>query len=154
MDTGTREEILRKRRLADRKLRECEERMTAWATMHGGIKESQGRCCLRRLMGLKCLMRHIDGCEGCRQKKNRIWDHPSLWNKDGKPYIIVLHAYDLYEDDLAQLRVYCTSSGLVCNVRPKEESFYLPSATWMIEILREGAPAISEKERLKFPNAE
>ncbi|HUV06035.1 MAG TPA: hypothetical protein VMX94_13180 [Armatimonadota bacterium] len=151
MDTATREEIAERRRLASMRLQQYGERREAWAAMHGGLKESHGHCCLRRLQGLKCLKYHQKRCEDCdRAEANRaIWDHPTIWIKGGKPYMIVLHPYYVRDDELNQLQQLCGSRGLVCNVRPKEESFYRPGGTWMIEISRKVTAEISEEDRLK-----
>lgn len=132
--------------------RELAQRVEVWSREYGGLTQSQGWQCPRRLLRKKCLCTHTylpnspayhGGCPGCDELQRKLknhpaYDHPSLWLKDGRPYVFVLQPYCWEEEDESTLRSWCEAKGLMHRVRPKAESWWCPGGTYLIEIFAVG----------------
>lgn len=62
-----------------------------WAKERGLRPSTIGRPCIHNL-----LRKHVNTlfgalCEECTDEQ--LWDHPSLWNRDGKPVMLMYHPY-------------------------------------------------------------
>lgn len=130
--------------------------MKEWAESRG-VTESDRSVCARKLLGKRCLSYygHLDspeyhdptilgktGCPGCDRIQGScgIWDHPTIWRKNGKPEIIVVHPYFLSPKDEEVLKVWCEQMGLTYKIYPKSESWYNRDGTFMIEIRADKMP--------------
>lgn len=64
-------------------------------------------------------------------------DHHSLWNRDGQPFVFVYHPYtELDTDSMRTLLRMSDEMGL--EFRLSAESWYFPSRTLMIMVIRRG----------------
>jgi len=104
-----------------------------------GVTRSQAKVCIRWLTGGRCgEFKSPDYyCGDCHPPG---MDHPSLWNKGGKPYSYVFQPYGLDNETLEELMAYCEKHGLSCSVN--SESWHFPGGTLIVELRRK---TISQK---------
>lgn len=98
---------------------------SAWAKSHK-VKKSSGALCVQRLLGKRCGMPYGKAC-ACRPPGA---DHPTLWQKDGKPFCYVFHPYGLEIDQVEALSQFCRSHDLEYLI--DAGSFYFPNHTIMV----------------------
>lgn len=91
------------------------------------VKESKSMPCIQRLIKGACGITRQKECE-CSPPGT---DHPSLWNKDGKPYIFVSQPYALSGAALAKIHEFCEQNNLEVEVRTYP-AYYYPSAVMTV----------------------
>lgn len=94
-----------------------------------GLKQSDGRLCVQRLIGKQCNFQDCAPPAG---------DHDTLWLKDGKPALYLMQPYGLAWEDMKALVTFCGRRGLKASV-DAWPSFHFPSWVLSIEIEKEAA---------------
>jgi hypothetical protein len=112
------------------------ELQAEWANEHGGLKEAKTNC-PSRLFGKRCTCNLR--CPGCNRLQRLLhnhpyYDHPSLWLKDGKPYVFVLQPYEWEQEAEDALAKWCEENDLTYKVRPKSDGWWVKNGTYLIEV--------------------
>lgn len=107
----------------------------SFAAIHK-VKKAGGVCCPMRLLGKRC-GRHIAPNYYCEEHDPRSVDHASLWNRDGKPFLMVWHPYGLSYQDIRFLTTYCERLGFQFEI-DTGPSFYFPAVTPTVIMNRAG----------------
>jgi hypothetical protein len=91
-----------------------------------GLKRSNGAVCISRLHGKQCALGYQFSnhrtAGGCFPPGT---DHPSLWNKDGKPYCFVSQPYGLSHRTLREILAYCEANGFEVEI-DAQPSWHFP----------------------------
>lgn len=113
----------------------AEELENAFAERYA-LKRSGGACCAMRLLGKRtCPSAYHPGV--CRDHSPPSADHVTLWNKGGKPQLMVWHPYGLIESDLRSLFDYCDRLGFEFTMGAL--SFYYPGGTHEVCMWKKGS---------------
>ena len=72
-----------------------------------GLKQSDGRLCVQRLVGKQCNFQDCAPPAG---------DHDTLWLKDGKPALYLMQPYGLNWENMKKLVAFCERRGLKASV--------------------------------------
>lgn len=101
-----------------------------------GLKESDGRLCVQRLVGKQCNLQDCMPPGG---------DHDTLWLRDGKPALYHMQPYGLSWDDMKKIVAFCERRGLQASVAAWP-AFYSPGTVLSISIekVKEDAPMTSQ----------
>lgn len=123
-----------------------EEHQKQYAKKYG-LKLSNGRICLARLLGKKCDYHSDHSGIPCRPPGA---DHDSLWLKDGKPYVYVSQPYGLSAREMRELVSMCDRHGLEAYASAWP-SWHFPGAVLTVEIKRK-AETGQKNEKENFPS--
>lgn len=110
-----------------------------WAKRNG-LRSANGALCVKRLA--KSKHRYSDEtCAGCDiLSRSSVIDHPYMFrSKTYNPCgleCIVVHPYNMGEEEIRELENICSQYGLEYEVRPKSESWYNWHGTYMVIIRR------------------
>ncbi|MBI4377375.1 MAG: hypothetical protein HY549_13125 [Elusimicrobia bacterium] len=104
----------------------ADDHLAAFAKSRG-LKQSDGRLCVQRLIGKQCNFQDCAPPAG---------DHDTLWLKDGKPALYLMQPYGLAWDDMKALVAFCARRGLKASV-DAWPSFHFPGWVLSIEIEKE-----------------
>ena len=99
------------------------------------LRESRGLVCPRRLVGKHCQIFKESSNSQCACQallQTRVFDHTTLWTRDGKPYLISAEPYHLEDDGIRALQAVCEELGLVYGLSTR--SFYYPAVTFLITL--------------------
>lgn len=111
-----------------------EETMKAFGNALG-VTRSQGVACVQRILGKPCTVNQGPSpCPGHPPGD----DHPSVWNKDGKPFAYIFQPYSLGYTELQGLIEYCDAHGLQISFSG-QGSWYFPSQTLLVVLTRKDA---------------
>ncbi len=72
-----------------------------------GLKESDGRLCIQKLLGRQCNFQDCSPPGG---------DHDTLWLKDGRPALYLMQPYGLGWNKMRELIAFCLRHGLRADV--------------------------------------
>lgn len=118
---------------------ESETRKRQFAKKYG-VKCSDRHACVNRLIGKRCGIGNLKCVDPC--PRIPAGDHLSLWNKDGKPFVIVSQPYGLTWSALVETVQFCERYGL----RPDIDtwpSWHSPGKVLTILYFRNGTRAIN-----------
>src|SRR5215510_1126742 len=99
-----------------------------------GITRSDQQACVDQLVGKSCL----GNCP-----RIPAGDHLSLWNKDGKPFVIVSQPYRLLYDDLKETVKFCARYGLRAEISAWP-SWHSPGQTLIVLYFRNPLVTLGE----------
>jgi len=99
-----------------------------WAARFG-LTRSEGRCCVKRLLGKRCDYSRSDDFD-CMEMG---YDHPSLWNRDGKPVVFLFQPYQLGHDDILGLAEMARKHQFYLSVATRP-AWHYPGSVLHIEI--------------------
>ena len=112
---------------------------------HRGVRRSEGRQCVLRLAGVNrcdsCGPWHNDFRNGSDQPdcqgdgRGSLFDHASLWVKDGEPSIFVFQPYGISGHGLAVLTTFCDEYGLEASIDTRP-AWHYPGYVLMVEVTK------------------
>lgn len=112
----------------------------SWVEYHG-LKRSKVRHeCPHGVVDHYCgrATNYVKAYRWCSDNMPPFNDHPSLWNRDGRPVVYVYHPYlALTSANLAKIETYAADMGMTVNVT--EHSWYFPGGTVQVELWRDEA---------------
>lgn len=109
------------------------------------LTRSTGTVCVLRLNGMRC--RHCYDHGKCPQRgcpcratvsgflSHAVFDHASLWNRDGKPAVFVFQPYALDQSHMKYLMKLCQRFDLQFTISTSAAG-HRPGETLMVEITR------------------
>jgi len=106
-----------------------------------GLKKSRATPCLHRLFGIRhgksasCFDPDYDYKSKAIPRVPPGCDHPTLWNKYGRPYAFIFHPYQLHAEQIIALGKLCEDLELDITMSA-EMSFYFPGATMCVILTR------------------
>jgi hypothetical protein len=100
-----------------------------------GLKKSTSTC-IYRLLGRKTRSDEPPGT-----------DHPSLWNKDGKPELFISQPYGLSWGKLRELVAFCETHGLEVNM-DAGTSWYFPGRSLRVVFRKVRVEDYESKRRM------
>lgn len=112
-----------------------DELQAAWAKAHGLRRSNRRHRCMVALTDTP--RTHAFRCEHCHATPTNILDHVTLWNRDGRPAVLVSQPYpsELSPAGLAWLEDHTSALGLVYSITD-EPSWWCPGWTKFVVITR------------------
>lgn len=96
------------------------------------LKQCRGRVCTCRLLGVRHRLVDYRNCLPPEA------DHCSLWNKDGRPEILLSEPYPISLNKVRAMVEFADQHGLCFHIHA--DGFWFPSQTLRIEWTRKEAP--------------
>lgn len=94
-------------------------RAAVWAARHGLTLSQRSARCAHGLLG-----RQHDDPARCSPDPYVLLDHARVWNRDGRPALLLAHSYAQREDIEELAPVYAKEFGLVVTIGDPDDDWY------------------------------